>query len=166
MEPVPRYTKRNAPRPAMTMTATMIRTMKILGSFRFGLTGVISGPDVPEGTGSTCGSVDCILASSRLRRYGRFSYRSVLGHACHSRTRARTIAHQTEQTRPVDDGAAGTALLLESGCQSSAPRSIRRAGSCKAEAANVEPNTHFRAGGGSEAEPIRPTAPGPHVCLR
>src|ERR1700704_4387166 len=67
----------------MTMTATMIKTMKIFGSFRFGATGVISGPDGPDGTGSPCGSADCILASSQLRRYGHFSYTSILEHAFH-----------------------------------------------------------------------------------
>src|SRR6059058_2990727 len=72
--------------------------MYIFGSFRFGATGVISGPDGPEGPGSICDSVGCILGSSQLRRYRHFSYTSVLEHALHSHAGTRTFAHRIETT--------------------------------------------------------------------
>src|SRR5438445_1545328 len=106
----------NAPRPAITMTATMIRTMYIFGSFRFGATGVISGPDGPEGPGSICDSVGCILAppncagtdTSPIRAFWNMRFTHTRGRA-HLRT-------ASKRHSPRENGAPRAALLRRIDC--------------------------------------------------
>src|SRR5205807_1820595 len=156
----------NAPRPAITMTATMIRTMYIFGSLRFGATGVISGPDGPEGPGSICDSVGCILGSSQLRRYRHFSYTSVLEHAFHSHARTRTFAHRIETTLAARERRSEAVLLRRIGCPTHRAEIDSRGRKCNAEAPNDEPGTYFRAGGGAAAQRIREAASRPLLRVR